>query len=103
MFLTLDVVNKVNTIVKDSHNRSVSGYKAVVDREILNIDKLISVRSIQLEEKYPKHEMFGPHDISAIENQQLCLLTFSLGNVTSEKIVICPFEQMQVMLPRSYK
>lgn len=98
MFLTLDVVNKISTVVKDSHNRSVAGYKAVVDKEILNLHNLSYVREIPVEEKFPKHEMFGPSDVSDIDGKNLCLLTFNFGNVSSEKIVLSSFSDLMQVL-----
>lgn len=98
MFLTLDVVNKQNTTVKDLQNRSIIGHKAVIEKEIVNMKHLVSVQKLNIEDKFPKHEMFGKYDISLIEDKPVCLLTFSFGNITSEKIVACDFEKMQNML-----
>lgn len=98
MFLTLDVVNKVSTVVKDSHNRTVAGFKAVVDKEILNLHNLSYVREIPTEERFPKHEMFGPSDIADIEGKSLCLLTFNFGNVSSEKVVVSTFSDLMQVL-----
>jgi len=98
MFLTLEVVNKVSMVVKDSHNRSVAGYKAVVDKEILNLHNLSFVREMPLEEKFPKHEMFGPSDVTDIDGKNLCLLTFNFGNVSSEKVVVSSFTDLMQLL-----
>jgi hypothetical protein len=98
MFLTLDVVNKINTVVKDSHNRSVAGFKAVVEKEILNLHNLSYVREIPIEERFPKHEMFGPSDISDIDGKSICLLTFNFGNVSSEKVVLSSFSDLMQIL-----
>lgn len=98
MFLTLDVVNKVSTVVKDSHNRTVAGFKAVVDKEILNLHNLSFVRELPIEEKFPKHEMFGPSDVADIDGKNLCLLTFNFGNVSSEKVVVSSFSDLMQVL-----
>lgn len=98
MFLTLDVVNKVNTVVKDSHNRTVAGFKAVVEKEILNLHNLSYVREIPIEERFPKHEMFGPSDVTDIDGKNLCLLTFNFGNVSSEKVVLSSFSDLMQVL-----
>jgi hypothetical protein len=98
MFLTLDVVNKVNTVVKDSHNRTVAGFKAVVEKEILNLHNLSYVREIPIEERFPKHEMFGPSDVTDIDGKNLCLLTFNFGNVSSEKVVLSSFSDLMQIL-----
>lgn len=98
MFLTLDVVNKINTVVKDSHNRTVAGFKAVVEKEILNLHNLSYVREIPIEERFPKHEMFGPSDISDIDGKSICLLTFNFGNVSSEKVVLSSFSDLMQVL-----
>ena len=98
MFLTLDVVNKINTVVKDSHNRTVAGFKAVVEKEILNLHNLSYVREIPIEERFPKHEMFGPSDISDIDGKSICLLTFNFGNVSSEKVVLSSFSDLMQIL-----
>ena len=98
MFLTLDVVNKINTVVKDSHNRTVAGFKVVVEKEILNLHNLSYVREIPIEERFPKHEMFGPSDISDIDGKSICLLTFNFGNVSSEKVVLSSFSDLMQIL-----
>jgi hypothetical protein len=51
-----------------------------------------------LEEKFPKHEMFGPNDVTDIDGKNLCLLTFNFGNVSSEKVVLSSFTDLMQLL-----
>jgi hypothetical protein len=98
VFLTIDVVSKVSTVVKDSHNRSVSGFKAVINSEILNLQFLSFAREFHIEEKFPKNEMYGPNETTDIDSKELCLLTFNFGSVTSEKVIVCSFKSLKILL-----
>jgi hypothetical protein len=101
MFLTLDVVNKENTILTDKHNRKIQGFKAVVQKEILNLHSLAYVREIELHERFPSGEHLAyPTDVEDIKNKNLCLLTFNFGNVTSEKVVCSSFNDLQSLLSK---
>jgi hypothetical protein len=95
VFLTIDVVSKVSTVVKDSHNRSVSGFKAVINSEILNLQFLSFAREFHIEEKFPKNEMYGLSETTDIDNKDLCLLTFNFGSVSSEKVIVCSFKDLK--------
>jgi len=95
MFSKFQVVNKVSMVVKDKHNRSVSGFKAVIDDEIFNLAYLSFAKEINLEEKFPSNEMYGPYDVSAVEGKPLCVLTFNFGSVSSEKVIVSSFKDLQ--------
>jgi hypothetical protein len=95
MFSKFQVVNKVSMVVKDSHNRSAYGFKAVIEDEIFNLSYLSFAKEIKLEEKFPSNEMYGPSDFSDIEGKPLCVLTFNFGSVSSEKVIVSSFKDLQ--------
>ena len=39
--------------------------------------------------------MYGPSDVSDIEGKPLCVLTFNFGSVSSEKVIVSSFKDLQ--------
>lgn len=93
MFQTFDVVNKESTIITDSHNRKIQGFRLSLEKEVVNLDNLAFAKKVDVAEKYSEYAAY-PTDITPIKDKELCLLTFNFGNVSSERVVVYSFEDL---------
>lgn len=104
MFLTMDVVERVSTIITDEKNRKVQGFKTRIEKQIVNLTNLSVVKKTTVDESYPntQHTIY-PTDTAEIKDRELTLLTFMNGNVSSQMLVCISFEDMDKLLTKNRK
>lgn len=104
MFITMDVVNREATILTDEKNRKVQGFKASVEKQIVNLTNLSVAKKTSIKEYYPDPEYTTyPTDTTQLLDKELTLLIFNNGNVSSQILVCSSFEEVEKTLTKAKK